>query len=256
MKKILLILAAAVCVVACRREAPATTTVVFRSTLVESGSMTRAANHDEILALIESTYTAFPVKLYTNEQENQFIQMEFGRSYTVPIGTFRVTGYNSNLISMLCAPSSSYRMGKSPWFYTDSYVAIEYGTTEYALPVEVRSVGVVFDRSEVAQIQYQGQSGSYIPFDDADFVFSDNYGLVFINGSFSGTEKVHLKVVPKTGAMKETVFYFAAENNNEPANVYAKLEGGRYYVLHPDAVTELSGVSFTIDVPGWECGFD
>jgi hypothetical protein len=53
--------------------------------------------------------------------------------------------------------------------------------------------------------------------------------------------------------MKETIFYFAVENNNEPANVYGKLEGGKYFVLHPDAVTEIGGVSFSLNIPTWEC---
>jgi len=241
--------------ISCSRT-PQEQTVVFHSNLLESGSMTRASDHNEILSLIQSTYTMFPVNLYTNEQENEFIRMEFGRSYTVPIGTFRVTGYNSNLITMVCAPSSSYRMGKSPFFYTDTNVTIQYGITDYSLPVEVRSVGIVYDKSEVSQIQYQGQSGGYIPFDETDFVLSDHYGLIFINGSFKGTEKVHLKVIPKTGAMKETIFYFAYENNNEPSNIFGQLDGGKYYVLHPNPVTELSGVSFSLDVPEWECGLD
>ena len=225
----------------------------FHSNLIESGSMTRASDHNEILNLIESTYTMFPIKLYTDEQNNQFTQMEFGRSYTVPIGTFLVTGYNSSLINMLCQPSDNYTITKSPWFYTSSYVTIQYGTTDYALPVEVMAVGIVYDKSEVSQVQYQGRSGSYIQFSSSDFVMSDHYGLLFINGTFSGTEKVHLKVVPKTGANKETIFYFAAENNNEPANVYGKLEGGKYFVLHPDAVTEIGGVSFSLNIPAWEC---
>lgn len=253
MKKIFL--AIAVMIVACSR-APMEQTVCFHSNLIESGSMTRASDHNEILNLIESTYTMFPVKLYTNESENQFIQMEFGNSYTVPVGTFRVTGYNSNLITMVCAPTSNYRMTKSPWFYTSSSVTIQYGTTDYALPVEVRAAGIVYDKSEVSQIQYMGQSGSYIPFEDSDFVMSDHYGLIFIDGTFEGTEKVHLKVVPKTGANKETIFYFAYENLNEPANVYGKLESGKYYVLHPDAVTEIDGVSFSLSIPAWECALD
>ena len=253
MKKIFL--AIAVMIVACSR-APMEQAVCFHSNLIESGSMTRASDHNEILNLIESTYTMFPVKLYTDEQNNQFTQMEFGRTYTVPVGTFRVTGYNSSLIDMVCAPTSNYRMTKSPWFYTSSYVTIQYGTTDYALPVEVRAAGIVYDKSEVSQIQYMGQSGAYIPFDESDFVMSDHYGLIFIDGTFSGTEKVHLKVVPKTGANKETIFYFAYENNNEPANVYGKLESGKYFVLHPDAVTEIGGVSFSLNIPAWECALD
>ena len=37
---------------------------------------------------------------------------------------------------------------------------------------------------------------------------------------------------------------------------YAHLEGGKFYVLHPNPVTELSGVSFSLNIPTWECGLD
>jgi len=254
MKKFILILLS-FALMACSRN-PLEQVVTFHTDLLESGSMTRASDHNEILSLIESTYTMFPVDLYTNEENNEFIRMEFGRSYTVPVGTFRVTGYNSNLITMIAAPTSKYRFGKSPFFYVNTEVTIQFGISDYTLPVEVRSVGILYDKSEVSQIQYQGQSGGYITFDEEDFVLSSHYGLIFINGVFQGTDKVHLKVIPKTGAMKETIFYFAYENNNEPANIYGKLEGGKYYVIHPNAVEELDGISFSLGVPSWECGFD
>ena len=216
--------------------------------------MTRATDHNEILNLIESTYTLFPFNLYTDEANNIFTRMEFGRSYTVPIGTWKVTGYNSNLIEMVAQPSTNYKLTKSPWFYTSSYVTIQYGTTDYALPVEVRAAAIVYDRSEVQQIQYMGQSGSFIPMVDSDFVFSDNYGVVFINGSFNGTEKVQFKLIPKSGANKETTFMFSYETQSSGSAVFGKLDFGKYYVIHPDAITELSGVSFSLNIPAWESG--
>ena len=204
--------------------------VRFYANCIETGSMTRATDHNEILNLIESTYSAFPV------------------------GTFKVTGYSTP--TTIGQPSSRYRLAKTPLFYTDSYVAIEYGTYEYFLPTEVRAAAIVIDLSEVHQLQFMGQTGSYITMTDSDFTTSEHYAVFFVNGIFSGTEKVGFKVIPKTGANKETEFMFAADQISTGAATYVKLEMGKYYVLHPNPVTEISGVSFSLDIPTWECGLE
>ena len=228
--------------------------VTFHAQLVETGSMTRATDHNEILGLIESTYVSFPVDLYTNEETNTYTRMEFGRSYTVPVGTFRVTGYSTP--ETIGQPASNYRLAKTPLFYTSSYVTIQYGTAEYALPVEIRSAAIVIDRNEVSKVEFKGQTGSYITMTDSDFTYSDNYGVFFINGTIEGQNKVCFQVTPKTGANKVTEFFLCAVEVATGSATYAKLEGGKYYVLHPNPVTELSGVSFTMDVPAWECGLE
>lgn len=252
MKKVFILIAMLV-VVACSR-APRTQEVVFRASLVETGCMTRATDHNEILNLIESTYVTFPIDLYTNEATNTYTRMEFGRTYTVPIGTFKVIGYTS--LTPIGQPTSKYTLAKSPMFYTESYVTIEYGTQEYLLPVEVRSAAIVIDRSEVYQIAFKGQTGSYITMTNSDFTFSDNYAVFFVNGNFQGQDKVCFQVTPKTGANKVTEFFLCADEIATGSATYAKLEGGKYYVLHPNPVTELSGVSFSMIVPSWECGLD
>lgn len=228
--------------------------VVFMPNLIETNSITRATDHNEILSLIESTYTEFAVNFYTNEADNQFTRIEFGRTYTLPIGNFHVKGYNQ--ITVGGNFNSKYSLALSPQFYVDTYVDIQYGTTEYAIPVEVRSAAIVFDRSEVYQIQYKGQSGSYIPLSTSDLVLSDNYGLFFINGVFSGTMQAAIKVIPKSGANKETEFIFAYDEVGTGSAIYGKLESSKYYVLHPNPVTELSGVSFSLSIPSWECSMD
>ena len=252
MKRFLLLLATLV--VACSK--PAEQEVRFVPSIVETGSMTRASDYNEILNLIESTYVTFPIDLYTNEATNTYTRMEFGRTYTVPIGTFKVIGYNSNLITMTGKPTSNYSLAKAPSFYTESYVTIEYGTQEYALPVEVRSAAIVIDRSEVYQIAFKGQTGSYITMTDSDFTFSDNYAVFFVNGYFEGQNQVCFQVTPKTGANKVTEFIFCANQISTGGATYAHLEGGKFYVLHPNPVTELSGVSFSLNIPTWECGLD
>ena len=73
---------------------------------------------------------------------------------------------------------------------------------------------------------------------------------------FQGQDKVCFQVTPKTGANKVTEFFLCADEIATGSATYAKLEGGKYYVLHPNPVTELSGVSFSLNIPAWECGLD
>lgn len=252
MKRVFLLIAMLV-TVACSK-APKTQDVVFRASFVETGSMTRATDHDEILNLIGGTYLDFPIDLYTNEAEGIFTRMEFGRTYTVPVGTFKVIGYNA--LTPIGQASSKYTVAKNPYLYTSSYVTIQYGTQEYALPVEIRSAAIVIDRSEVSQVAYKDNNGSYTTLVNSNLNLSDNYAVFFVNGYFSGGDRVYLQVTPKTGANKVTEFIFCADQVNTGGSTYAHLEGGKYYVLHPNPVTELSGISFSLNIPAWECGLD
>ena len=235
------------------KQAPIMQEVMFHADLVETGSMTRATEHAEILSLIESSYSSFAVEVYTNGENNNPVLMEFGRTYTIPVGTFRVIGSNS--ITPTGNPNSKYTLAKSPSFYVDTHVTIQYGTYEYALPVQVRSAAVVFDRSDVSQIQYKDQSGSYVTIPNSNLVLSDNYGAFFINGYFDGAPSVSVKVIPKTGAHKETEFMFANDEIATGSATYVKLESGKYYVLHPSGITELTG-SFSLSIPSWTCGLE
>lgn len=227
--------------------------VVFSPSYVETGSMTRATDHAEILSLIESSYTSFAVEVFTNGEGNSGTIMEFGRTYTLPVGTFRVNGATS--ITPTGTPNAKYTLAKSPLFYVDTYVTIQYGTYDYSLPVQVRSAAVLFDRNDVSQIKYKDQSGSYVTIPNANLVLSDNYGLFFINGYFDGTPQVCVDIIPKTGAHKETEFIFAHDEVSTGSATYVKLESGKYYVLHPSGITELTG-SFSLSIPSWECGLE
>lgn len=82
------------------------------------------------------------------------------------------------------------------------------------------------------------------------------FGPFFVNGYFEGQNRVCFQITPKTGANKVTEFIFCAEQVGTGGATYAKLEGGKYYVLHPNPVTEIGGVSFSMDIPQWECGLD
>ena len=127
---------------------------------------------------------------------------------------------------------------------------------EYALPVEIRSAAIVIDRSEVSQVAYKDNNGSYTTLVNSNLNLSDNNAVFFVNGYFSGGDRVYLQVTHKTGANKVTEFFLCADEIATGSATYAKLEGGKYYVLHPNPVTELSGISFSLNIPAWECGLD
>lgn len=252
MKKALFLLAAIVC--GCTQsQLPQEQKVTFHRDLVESGSMTRATaqEHNEIKTLIASTYKSFPLELYIDD--NTVINIEFGGTYTIPIGTWYVTG--STTIQTLGQVTSSYTLAESPTLLVDTEVDIQWGVTDYSLPTEVKAAGILYNLEEVSEIQFK-EFGTDTYKKVNTTVFSDHYGLFFINGYFNNTTAAYLKVIPTDGPKEETTFRFSTEYANEESVISVNLASGKYYILHPNAVTEIDGISFHLDTPDWECGLE
>ena len=83
MKRLLAIISL-LAVAACAK-APKTQEVVFTPRFVESGSMVRATNHEEVLELIESTFPSVRPTLYYDD--NTSVSIELGRAYMLKVGT-------------------------------------------------------------------------------------------------------------------------------------------------------------------------
>ena len=250
MKKLLLLFA--IILFSCT-QLPKEQEVVFNRTLVESGSMTRATSqeHAEIKNLIQSTYQSFPVYLYI--EDNQSIMIEFGEAYTVPIGTWYMDG--STTIESLGQVSATYTIAESPSLVVSTDIEIQWGVAEYDVPAEIKSAGILYNLEEVKEVRYcEFGSNTYKKVNTS--VFSEHYGLFFINGYFSGTTAAYFKLIPNDGPMEETIFCFSAEYVNDSSSIHCNLASGKYYILHPSAVTELDGISFNLGIPDWECGLE
>ena len=58
-----------------------------------------------------------------------------------------------------------------------------------------------------------------------------------------------------TPARQEVTYRFTWDGADYKGNPTYKMEPGKYYVLHPDAVTELEGL-FALEFAEWSCGME
>ena len=58
-----------------------------------------------------------------------------------------------------------------------------------------------------------------------------------------------------TTAAEAVTFRFTWDGADYKGNPTYKMEPGKYYVLHPDAVTELEGL-FALEFAEWSCGME
>ncbi len=75
------------------------------------------------------------------------------------------------------------------------------------------------------------------------------------SGAFEGN-CVTVQVRPVDTTFAEAVTYrFSWDGADYKGNPTYKMEPGKYYVLHPDAVTELDGL-FNLQFAEWTCGME
>ena len=87
------------------------------------------------------------------------------------------------------------------------------------------------------------------------FVNRGDFGITFFHGDFADN-CVTLQVRPVDTTFAEAVTYrFTWDGADYKGNPTIKMEPGKYYVLHPDAVTELEGL-FALEFAEWTCGME
>ena len=225
--------------------------VVFHSRLVESGSMTRATNHDEILELIESTFPTVRPTLYYDD--NTSLSITLGQAYMLKVGTWNVR-YENNPNTMDEVLEDS-RLALEPVFSVNTDVTIRYGVSVYELPVEIKSVAFVYQIDEVERVYYLGKN-SASPSTRLNFgVSSANYCVFFMSGEPAYDEIFEILVNPSDPSKKATTFRFSFTRETYNGQPLIKLRNGTYYVLHPEGISEVSG-SFSTSIPAWTCGLE
>ena len=249
-KKLALIVCAAI--LACK-PTPQTQEVRFQTKIVESNSMTRATDHDAILSLIHNTYpNLVPVLQY---DDGTSVSIQMGRTYTINVGTWQVNGSNSYIT--MDEVMSGGKLANEPKITIDTEVEIKPGVTNYTLPAEVKSVAFVYQIDEVQNVYYTGKN-SASPTTKLTFgVASGNYCVFFLEADpdVEGNNVFDMLIIPSDSSKKSTTFYFSYTPRNYNGNPVTVLENGKYYVLHPEGVTEVSG-NFNVSIPEWTCGLD
>ena len=252
MKKILT-LAAALVVAACTVP-PAEQTVRFHTDLVETGTLTRAADYGEIQTLITSTYPTITPKVWYSETDR--VTVPLNQDVNVRVGRW-LFAWDPPTIQTMADVMLTAQLALQPYMDISTYVTITPGITEYTLPVDVQSIGFVWDTREVAAVYYNANNGN-LPNVKAGFgVYSKNYGVFFLNGGWDSDGSIlMLQVRPvDTVAGKVTNFYFSNVYDDWNGNAVYHLQKGHFYVLHPGTVTDITG-SFGVSFPDWICDLD
>lgn len=252
MKKSLILLAT-ILVMACN-PAPQEQRVRFRTNLIESGELTRASDYGEILSLIESTYPTITPKIWYSDDEK--VPITLNQEMTVKVGTWLVAWESPSITVMTEVMGTAY-LGLKPYMDISTNVSITPGVTDYTLPVNYQSIAFVWDTSEVSNIYHNGNNGN-LPQTKAGFgVYGDHYGVFFLNGGWDSDESIlMLQVRPQEGMGKVTNFYFSNYYDEWQGNPCYHLTRGHFFVLHPDSITEVSGVTFGASFDDWVCDLD
>lgn len=252
MKKSHIALLLSVALLACSRE-PAMRTVTFRTNLIESGSLTRSSDHDEIISLIESTYPTIQPKLHYSDDE--YISLPLNTPVNVRVGYWLIDWYTPTITHMAEAMHYSY-FALQPYMSITKWTDITATQDEYELPVQFYSSAFLYDSREVSKVNYNAV-GQNLPSTKIGFyTASAHYACFFLNWDKDEEDGIlMLQVHPVDASGKVTTHYFSYaydEWNGEPVH---KLEYGHYYVLHPGEVTDLDA-SFLVSYPDWVCDLD
>lgn len=236
--------------VACGKEAQYED-VVFGVRLVEEHSMTKAIDLSLVKSTIEGTIPSnIRPAFYYNHDESDGQNVKLGETISMRIGEYGVKWNNSpNNIANVVNGNTNF--AKTPLLDIDTDVTITPGVSEYELPATFKSFAIVVDANEVSKVQYYNLGGAYADIDF--FVASGDALLIFVNGEFTSDGVARIRLTPSSEYGKETTFFLSNQVASVGKNPTTHIDYGKYYVLHPDAVTEV-GSLFNVNIPEWECG--
>ena len=250
MKNKLLLLLGLFLLASCSKD-PEYENVTFGYRLVEEHAMTKAIDHTTVKNTITAAIPSnIKPAFYFNNDETQGQNITMGQTVTMKIGSYGVR-WNNNPNSIADVINDQTHFAKTPLLNINTTVNIVPGTTEYSLPVTFKSFAIVADATEVSKVQYYTLGGSYT---DIDFftTVGDNL-IIFINGEFTSDGVVRLRLVPANDSYKSTNVFLSNQVTTLGQNEVTHVDHGKYYVLHPEAVTEV-GSLFNLSIPDWACG--
>lgn len=247
---------ALLCVVSCNKQAdiPARQEVTFGAHLVDASSMTRAVNHSEVLSYLQTLQPSnVSPKFYKDGDRSVTKYVPLGQAVTMDVGHYEVEWENAPKLA-LQTPLDVCGFSTTPKYRIATEVDIVPGVTQYSLPVGIASSGFVVDYGEVASVRVTNLAQSLTDA-SAAFVKRGDFGITFFSGDFTDN-CVTVQVRPvDTTAAEAVTFRFTWDGADYKGNPTYKMEPGKYYVLHPDAVTELEGL-FALEFAEWSCGME
>lgn len=227
--------------------------VTFHTNLIESGALTKASDHDEIISLIESTYPTISPKLYYSDDE--YVTIPLNTPVNVRVGYWLIKWASPSITHMAEAMNYSY-FALQPYMQITQWTDITATQNEYELPVKFYSSAFLYDSREVSKVSYNA-TGQNLPSTKIGFyTASANYACFFLNWDKDEEDGIlMLQVTPVDGKGKVVTHYFSYTQTTYNGEAVHKLEHGHYYVLHPGEVTDIDA-SFLLSFPDWQCDLD
>lgn len=165
-----------------------------------------------------------------------------GQEVTLPVGTYSVDGGHAPEAAQYISGTNRYT-SHSPAITVSDEVEIVEGVSEYRVRATYGSAAVGVLPSEVSSwtAVFKGAAEA------VNCLKTDDLWLVFLNGNLTGASSFYTTIATPWGATKEYKLY---TNSGDTGGILA--ESGKWYILHPDAVTQ-SG-TLGLDLPEWTDG--
>lgn len=236
------------------QDIPARQEVTFGAHLVDASSMTRAVNHSEVLSYLQTLQPSnVSPRFYKDGDRSVTKYVPLGQAVTMDVGRYKVEWENTPKFA-LQTPLDVCGFSTTPKYQIATEVEIVPGVSEYSLPVVIASAGFVVDYGEVASVRVINLAQSLTDA-SSSFVKRGDFGISFFSGEFADNcITVQVRPVDTTAGAAVT-YRFTWDGADYKGNPTYKMEPGKYYVLHPDAVTELEGL-FSLEFAEWSCGME
>lgn len=251
MKKLLLFLIGIVTLSCTKQDLAQYQDVTFGYSLIEEHSMTKTIDHTAIKNTISATVPKdIKPAFYFNNDVTQGSNIPIGKTVTMKIGTYGVK-WNSTANNIVNVIDGNTHFSKTPLYSIDTEINIVPGVTNYSLPVTFKSFAIVVDATEIQKAEYWALGGQFSSIDF--FITVGDNMIIFINGEFTDTGVLKIRLMPADSTRKVTTLLLSNKVTTVGQDKTIHIDYGKYYVLHPDAVTEV-GSLFNLNIPEWECG--
>lgn len=225
-----IIIAAATAMLSCTADVTTQQPVTFGYAMVESGSMTRV-DAEDIRGIITSMLPQ-SVELKLTDGKGNAYTATTGESVTLPLGDYSVTySYRGYSIGQLMG--TSVYLTAAPTFSISDNVSVTYDGGDKTLHAQYTCTALVLDYSECTALEYYDLSASAwkgVP------LTGDGYGVVFIYGD-SGNRTFRLRAVTSAEGYRSNELTATTGS----ADGAVTLKTGKYYVIHPEEITEAEG---------------
>ena len=249
MKKLLLILCAAVFLASCEKMAEPTVNVTFSVTGVESGAMTKSLNSD-VAALLELVKPSMTPTVTLKSTTNPL------RTYTVKVGetvslvcdTYTASGRCTDNVSQVGAVFDATLFNKPTYKISQNVTINKGGQVTLTATYDCAGLVINYAMAESYALSTPENDKTTAIFDG--FTKSGDLGIVFLHFDYMTMSRaLRLLVTPaNTIDYESKMFYLGSPDTNN--DEVLRLNYGTWYCFNPGEIEKSTGsLSFTL--PGW-----